>query len=87
MSWWEEKDTLHYKESVEENGSKILKKANLYLQYDWEDTKETNWGSKDYIKKPPVKCLGITSGECFIFIGEIWWTWSERRGYKKNFGH
>ena len=26
-SWWEEKDTLHSKESVEENGSKILKKA------------------------------------------------------------
>ena len=25
--WWEDKDTLHYKESVEENGSKILKKA------------------------------------------------------------
>ena len=28
--------------------------ANLYLQYDWQDTKETNWGSKDYIKKPAV---------------------------------
>ena len=26
-SWWEDKDTLHYKESMEENGSKILKKA------------------------------------------------------------
>ena len=23
------------------------------------------------LKKPPVECLGITSGECFIFSGEI----------------
>ena len=49
----------------------------------------------DRIRKKPIEVqritlknlLGITSGECFIFNGEIWWTWSERRGYKKNFGH